>query len=79
MDLRKEIKLEDLGGGEFLDSANQEFQRVIENMKNEKFDPSKMRSLVMKVTCKPDKERETVNFNTSFTIDLAGPTSKKSE
>ena len=76
MQLNEEIKLEDLGNGDFLNSANTEFERVVENMRNEKYDAKKMRSITIKITCKPDSERETAEFNTSFSVDLAGPTSK---
>lgn len=64
-----------LANGDFLKKLNEELVNVAKNIDNEDVEFSKQRSIKATLTFKPNKETNTVEFNSNFVTSLAGPKS----
>lgn len=65
------MSLENLGQGAAVELFNVEMQRAMENIVDPNTDPKKSRTVLLKVTLKPDEEREYASITVQVSSTLA--------
>lgn len=65
------LPLDGLAGGELQKQIEKELKKIFDNIHDEKTKPSESRTMTIKLTFQPDKERENIEVDSEISTKLA--------